>query len=116
MLYSWRIPLVECVREFLRGTPLHTGAVKEDAIVSLWPFLKSSKTVKKNVLHVTNNNLTRAFARLWPDMVGKPLFATIVFDVKSARGAAYSLARAPASEEQILSHFSAKSHTSAAIP
>ena len=49
-------------------------------------------------------------------MVGKPLFATIVSDVKSARGAAYSLARAPASEEQILSHFSAKSHTSAAIP
>lgn len=49
-------------------------------------------------------------------MVGKPLFATIVFDVKSARGAAYSLARTPASEEQILSHLSAKSHTSAAIP
>ena len=29
------------------GTPLHTGAVKEDAIVSLWPFLKSSTTAKK---------------------------------------------------------------------
>ena len=79
-------------------------------------LFKSSTTAKKNVLHVTNNNLMRAFAMRWLDMVGKPMFATNVFDVKSARGAAYSLARAPTSEEPIFSHFSAKSHTSAAIP